>query len=95
MTDRKLFTYVELDGENHLVGKLWARTLRGRQSATFEYDEAWLDNPVRFALEPALTLTTHPHNTALGRAMFGAIGDSAPDRWGRRLIQREEERKAR
>jgi serine/threonine-protein kinase HipA len=27
--------------------------------------------------------------------MFGAIGDSAPDRWGRRLIQREEERKAR
>lgn len=95
MTDRKLFTYVELNGSNHLVGRLWARSLRGRQSATFEYDAAWLKNPTRFALEPALQLTSHPHNTALGRAMFGAIGDLAPDRWGRLLIQREEERKAR
>jgi hypothetical protein len=30
-----------------------------------------------------------------GRLIFGAIGDSAPDRWGRVLIQREERRKAR
>jgi len=30
-----------------------------------------------------------------GRLIFGAIGDSAPDRWGRMLIQREERRKAR
>jgi serine/threonine-protein kinase HipA len=93
--DRRLFTYVELDGANHLVGRLWARATKGRQSATFEYDASWLDNPARFPLEPALTLTSHPHNTALGRAMFGAIGDSAPDRWGRRLILRAEERKAR
>jgi len=93
--DRQLLTYVELDGVPHLVGRLWARALRGRQSATFEYDATWLANPVRFALEPALALTGHPHNTALGRAMFGAIGDSAPDRWGRRLILRAEERKAR
>ncbi len=93
--DRRLYTYVELGGANHLVGRLWARAAKGRQSATFEYDAAWLENPARFPLEPALTLTSHPHNTALGRAMFGAIGDSAPDRWGRRLILRSEERKAR
>jgi serine/threonine-protein kinase HipA len=30
-----------------------------------------------------------------GRRLFGAIGDSAPDRWGRLLIQRDERRKAR
>jgi serine/threonine-protein kinase HipA len=30
-----------------------------------------------------------------GRLILGAIGDSAPDRWGRMLIQREERRKAR
>ena len=30
-----------------------------------------------------------------GREMFGAIGDSAPDTWGRRLMQREERRNAR
>jgi serine/threonine-protein kinase HipA len=95
MTDRRLLTYVELDGATHLVGRLWARASKGRESATFEYDAAWLANPARFPLEPALSLTSHPHNTALGRAMFGAIGDSAPDRWGRRLIQRAEERTAR
>jgi len=51
--------------------------------------------PIRFALEPALTLGKGPHHTAAGRQIFGAIGDSAPDRWGRVLIQREERRKAR
>jgi serine/threonine-protein kinase HipA len=93
--DRHLLTYIELEGVTHFVGRLWARASKGRQSATFEYDATWLANPVRFALEPALSLTTGSHNTALGRTMFGAIGDSAPDRWGRRLILRAEEQRAR
>jgi serine/threonine-protein kinase HipA len=95
MTDRALLVYVDLDGAPHLVGRLWARSRRGKESASFEYDAAWLGNPLRFALEPALTLGTGPHHTAAGRLIFGAIGDSAPDRWGRVLIQREERRKAR
>lgn len=74
---------------------MWARSRKGKESATFEYDATWLRNPARFALEPALTLGTGPHHTATGRLIFGAIGDSAPDRWGRALIQREERRKAR
>jgi serine/threonine-protein kinase HipA len=72
-----------------------ARSRRGKESATFEYDAAWLTNPFRFALEPALTLGKGPHHTAAGRLVFGAVGDSAPDRWGRVLIQREERRKVR
>jgi serine/threonine-protein kinase HipA len=95
MTDRSLFAYLDLDGAPHLVGRLWARSRRGKESATFEYDAAWLENPLRFALEPALTLGKGPHHTAAGRSIFGAIGDSAPDRWGRVLIQRDERRKAR
>jgi serine/threonine-protein kinase HipA len=95
VTDRRLLTYVELDGVSHFVGRLWARASKGRQSATFEYDAAWLENSARFALEPALSLTAGAHNTALSRTMFGAIGDSAPDRWGRRLIMRAEEQAAR
>ena len=95
MTDRSLLVYVDLEGKPHLVGRLWARSPRGKESATFEYDAAWLANPLRFALEPALTLGKGPHHTAAGRQIFGAIGDSAPDRWGRVLIQREERRKAR
>jgi serine/threonine-protein kinase HipA len=95
MTDRRLLVYVDLDGAPHLAGNLWARSRKGRESATFEYAPAWLDNPLRFALEPALTLGRGPHHTAAGRLIFGAIGDSAPDRWGRVLIQREERRRAR
>jgi serine/threonine-protein kinase HipA len=95
VTDRSLLVYVELDGVPHLVGRLWARSRNSKESASFEYDEAWLTNPLRFALEPALTLGKGPHHTMAGRLIFGAIGDSAPDRWGRVLIQREERRKAR
>jgi serine/threonine-protein kinase HipA len=95
MTDRSLLVYVDLEGSPHLVGRLWARAHKSKESATFEYDATWLDNPLRFALEPALTLGKGPHHTTAGRLIFGAIGDSAPDRWGRVLIQREERRKAR
>lgn len=95
MTDRNVLVYVDLDGTPNLVGRLWARSHRGKESATFEYDDTWLANPLHFALEPALTLDTGPHHTAAGRLIFGAFGDSAPDRWGRVLIQREERRKAR
>ena len=95
MTDRRLLVSVDIAGAPQLVGRLWARSRRGKESATFEYDETWLANPSRFALEPALSLGKGPHHTAAGRFIFGAIGDSAPDRWGRALIQREERRKAR
>ena len=93
--DRQLFVYVDLDGATHLVGRLWSRDRRGRESATFEYVDSWLHHPARFALEPALTLGKGQHHTAADRRLFGALGDSAPDRWGRALVQRDERRKAR
>ena len=42
-----------------------------------------------------LALGQGPLHTTAGRRIFGAIGDSAPDRWGRVLIQRNERRMAR
>jgi serine/threonine-protein kinase HipA len=95
MTDKRLLVSVDLEGEAHPVGRLWARSAKGRESATFEYDAAWLNEPRRFVLEPALVLSHGPQHTAAGRRLFGAFGDSAPDRWGRMLIQREERRTAR
>jgi serine/threonine-protein kinase HipA len=95
MTDRQLFIYVDLEGRPNFVGRLWTRSRKGRESATFEYDRTWLGHPARFALEPALVLSHGPQHTSAGRRLFGALGDSAPDRWGRLLIQRDERRKAR
>ena len=54
--DKETFVYVDLDGVPHLMGRLWARVRKNKESATFEYDEAWLQHPARFSLEPALKL---------------------------------------
>lgn len=92
--DRELYVYADLAGESHFVGRLWVRFVRARESATFEYDPAWLENPLQFALQPALMLGPGPHHARAGKSLFGAFGDSAPDRWGRMLLQREERRQA-
>ncbi|MFZ0132812.1 MAG: type II toxin-antitoxin system HipA family toxin [Desulfobacterales bacterium] len=85
---REIFVYIDLQGVPYLVGKLWTRTVQGRQSATFKYADEWLQSPVRFSLEPALALNPGPYHTTADKSLFGSIGDSAPDRWGRLLIRR-------
>ncbi len=92
--DREVFVYVHTGDAPLLAGRLWARTRRNRQSATFEYDPAWLERPEKFSLEPALTLAAGPFHTPSDKPLFGAIGDSAPDRWGRVLMRRAERRRA-
>lgn len=95
MSSREVLVSIALGEENHLVGKLWCHNRKGRESATFEYNENWLDHPERFALEPALALTTGSFHTLADQSLFGAIGDSAPDRWGRILMRRAEAKRAR
>jgi serine/threonine-protein kinase HipA len=92
--DRAILVYADLAGKPQPVGSLWARTRKGKETATFEYDRRWLDNRDAFSLEPALALGPGPHHTETGKALFGAIGDSAPDRWGRLLMRRAERRRA-
>ena len=93
MMDTPVLVHVDLRGVPIRVGRLWIRVRSGRESASFEYDPAWMDHPLRFALEPALTVGPGPYHTR-GR-LFGSIGDSAPDRWGRVLLRRAEVRRAR
>jgi serine/threonine-protein kinase HipA len=92
--DRETLVYVDLDAAPQLMGRLWARVRKNKESATFEYDDAWLQHPARFSLEPALQLGPGPFHTSADTPMFGAIGDSAPDRWGRALMRRMERRRA-
>ena len=92
--DREALVYVDLDGVPHLMGRLWGRTRKNKESATFVYDKTWLENPARFSLEPALQVGPGPFHTPADTPMFGAIGDSAPDRWGRALMRRMERRRA-
>ncbi len=77
---------VHLDWEEatHPVGVLHSAT-RG-SSVTFEYVAEWLARPKAFAIDPTnLPLRQGPHH---GTALFGALQDCGPDRWGRVLIER-------
>ena len=87
--------YIDLAGSSQYVGRLWPHARKGREGATFQYDDSWLSNPLKFALEPALMLGSGDYHTEDGKAMFGALGDSAPDRWGRLLMSRAAKRTAR
>lgn len=91
MTSKEVLVYVDLRGTLHLAGRLFPRARKTQKTVTFEYDPGWLQNPERFALEPALTLAPGPFQAPLET---GAIGDSAPDRWGRVLMRRAERRRS-
>jgi serine/threonine-protein kinase HipA len=92
--EKDVFVYVDLAGVPHLVGRLWARVRKNKEGATFEYNDAWLKHPNNFSLEPALKVGPGPFHTVADTPMFGAIGDSAPDRWGRALMRRMDRRLA-
>ncbi|MEQ8264432.1 HipA domain-containing protein [Pseudohaliea sp.] len=87
--------HCDLQGECWRVGTLYRQPGRGRETVAFQYHAAWLEHPARFSLEPALALGRGTFHPAPGADVFGSIGDSAPDTWGRRLLQRRERRLAR
>lgn len=95
MSSKEVHVSIAVDDENHVVGKLWCHTRKGRESASFEYAQSWLRHPEKFALEPALKLTEGSFHTQADQGLFGAIGDSAPDRWGRVLMRRAQAQRAR
>jgi serine/threonine-protein kinase HipA len=86
--------HIDLDGRTLPIGLARGNRVRGAETILFEYDGDWLADPDRFSLEPALALTRGTFAPRPGLATFGSIGDSAPDRWGRRLMQRSERRLA-
>jgi len=84
---------VQIAGEDVLAGRLWSHRRR-RESATFSYSPDYLVRDDSYELDPMLQLLAGPQQTPDGRATFGAFSDCAPDRWGRRLIQRAERERA-
>jgi serine/threonine-protein kinase HipA len=86
--------HTELDGNTCLVGQLWIReNRRGTFGATFQYVDTWLEKKDAFAVDPLLPLVSPgPFHK---ERLFGAIADSAPDRWGRTLMARAERFRAR
>jgi len=85
---------VQIAGRDLLAGRLWSHRRRGRESATFSYSPDYLAHDDAYELDPMLPLLDGPQQTPDGRAAFGAFSDCAPDRWGRKLVQRAERQRA-
>ncbi|WP_349323054.1 type II toxin-antitoxin system HipA family toxin [Asticcacaulis sp. MM231] len=84
----------EINGVTERIGTMHLIDGPRGQSVSFEYAGAWIGNDKAFSLEPALQLTRGRFYPQADRAMFGSLGDSAPDTWGRQLMQRSERRRA-
>jgi serine/threonine-protein kinase HipA len=92
MLSQEFHVFVDIEENTYFVGRLWSYFRNNRETASFEYDKSWLSNPLRFSLEPALDLYEGKYHTE--KSLFGSIGDSAPDRWGRILMRRFEAEKS-
>ncbi len=80
-----------------LVGELVFESDGRRQTSMFRYTDAWLADPMGFALSPAMPLSTAPFFTSAtadnSRAALPLpVGDGTPDSWGRGLLRRGERR---
>lgn len=92
MTDFEV--YLSLGGVTRKIGHARSNRTRGKETVLFEYADEWLRDADCFELEPDLPLTRGGFAPPAGRAIHGSLGDSAPDTWGRRLMQRAERRQA-
>ncbi|MGE4564984.1 MAG: type II toxin-antitoxin system HipA family toxin [Victivallaceae bacterium] len=76
-----------------LMGILSVQLSRGKELFAFSFEKEWLkNNPVR-NLDPDLQLYAGPQYAS--KPNFGLFMDSAPDRWGRTLMQRRAAMQAR
>lgn len=61
---------------------------------SFAYDAAWLEAPGRFNVDPSFQLYEGEQRAPRG-GLAGVFADTAPERWGRLLLERREARAAR
>ncbi|MBF0360540.1 MAG: type II toxin-antitoxin system HipA family toxin [Oligoflexia bacterium] len=84
-----------LGKEETVIGTFRYNSEGARESAIFEYDSSWLSsrsNPNNFAIEPNLPLVSGPQfhrKNKDGSIFHGAIADTEPDGWGRKVILRD------
>ena len=86
--------FLDAFGDLRRVGTLRRHPGRQRERVTYEHDPDWLRSPEAFQFDPILPLRRGPLHPGAGKEMFGTLGDSSPDTWGRRLMDRRERRLA-
>jgi serine/threonine-protein kinase HipA len=95
MAEQPIRVSVQIAGEDIAAGQLWTHRRANSESATFSYLPEFVARADAYELDPTLPLHEGPQHTAVGQAVFGAFTDCAPDGWGRRLLVRAEQHRAR
>lgn len=90
--ERKIFVYADWIGLNkpQLMGTLNSSLIRGKEIFSFEYSEEWINSGILINIDPDLKLYKGHQYLSDKKPNFGIFLDSAPDRWGRKLMQRRE-----
>ncbi len=74
-----------------VIGSLLIEVVRGKETYAFSYDPNWLNTGHARNLDPDLQwFAGRQYPSAKKQQGFGIFLDSAPDRWGRVLMQRRE-----
>jgi serine/threonine-protein kinase HipA len=81
--------------EPNLMGTLHCQLSGRGELFSFRYDKAWIARAEAFAFDPDLALSEGHQYPSADRSNFGIFTDSSPDRWGRVLMQRKENLRAR
>ena len=79
----------------HRVGILFHTQAHGHSVFPFTYDREWLEHPDAFEIDPDLKLHSAESYPSDENGHFRIFLDSAPDRWGRLLLERRETLRAR
>ena len=85
-----LRVFAEWQGKPVAAGRLHPRVEGDREWAEFEPDARFLARPEARLLAPLFAVAPGPQRTGASMPLYGAVGDSAPDRWGRTLMRRFE-----
>lgn len=86
-----LEVFLDDGGTSRLVGRAYFTRARGSVSTTFVYDSDYLVSGGT-NIDPGLQLVSGSQHEA---GVVRAFADSAPDRWGRNLIEKSERARAR
>lgn len=77
---------VQVYENDNIVGTL---SILDRETYSFVYNKSWIDSADSFAIDPLLPLDSQ---TYYNQQLWGAFSDISPDRWGRLIQTRYEEK---
>ena len=90
-SNRECFVYITLPGQTEAVtcGRFELRDRAGTPLGRFVYAKTYLARPDAVPIDPVeLHLTPRVYETVAHGGLFAALRDSAPDHWGRLVIER-------